>query len=292
MWVSFSPDGVHWTQCPENPVMARGSDTTQSLLWDPELEKYVVFGRLGIGGRKIARAHSQDCVHFSEPELVFESDEVDEEGTQFYGMPVDLYEGLYLGMVWVYREGVDGAIDTSLATSRDGIHWERTLDRQTFLSLGAPGSWEDGMVRVSQKFIVVEDQIYLYYGGVQGAHTGRKFAQVERQHRPMLGLARLRRDGFVSLDAGDEEGYLLSKPLLLEDGELHVNTDAAAGFLAAALTDDRGTPLEGYTSGRYTTDSVDAVLNFDRPLAALQGKEVRLRFQMQRASLYSYWFGT
>ena len=145
MWISFSPDGVHWTNCDANPVIPLDSDTTQSLVWDPKIEKYVVFGRFGAGGRKTARAESPDGIHFSEPKRVFECDEIDEEGTQIYGMPINIYEGIYLGMIWVYREGVDGTIDTSLAMSRDGINWQRVLDRQTFLTLGQPGSWEDGM---------------------------------------------------------------------------------------------------------------------------------------------------
>ena len=65
--------------------------------------------------------------------------QIDEEGTQIYGMPINIYEGIYLGMIWVYREGVDGTIDTSLAMSRDGINWQRVLDRQTFLTLGESG---------------------------------------------------------------------------------------------------------------------------------------------------------
>lgn len=140
MWISFSPDGIHWTNAPENPVIPLGSDTTQSLIWDPKIGKYVAFGRFGAGGRKVARAESDDALHFSEPKLVLECDERDEEMTQLYGCPIDLYEGIYLGMAWVYREGVDGTIDTSLATSRDGIHWGRTLDRQTFLPAFCPNA--------------------------------------------------------------------------------------------------------------------------------------------------------
>lgn len=288
MWLSFSPDGIHWTNCPANPVIPMGSDTTQSLVWDPNLERYVVFGRMGAGGRRIARAESADGVHFTQPKLVFAPDEVDEEGTQFYGMPIDLYEGLYLGMVWIYREGVDGTIDTALAVSRDGIHWERVLDRQTFLSLGEEGSWEDGMVRISQNFVLVGDQLYLYYGGVSGPHTGRKFKRVERRHRPLLGLATLRRDGFVSLSADQEEGAVLTKPLLAS-GELHVNADCR-GYLIAEFTDSEGRLLPGYRSHPLTGDHLDALLRFERPLTALAGSETRLRFRLTQADLYSYWF--
>ena len=292
MWVSFSPDGVRWTNYAHNPVISMGSDTTQSLVWDPQLEKYVVFGRFGAGGRKIARAESEDCVHFNQPKLVFECDNVDEEGTQFYGMPINLYEGMYLGMAWIYREDVDGAIDTSLATSRDGIHWQRVLDRQTFLSLGEPGSWEDGMVRISQNFITIDDRIFLYYGGVNGPHTGRKFKQVERSHKSMLGLATLRRDGFISLDAGEEEGEMLTKLLAL-DGELHLNLDATRGYLTVELCDDQGSRIEDYTSFPVTGNHLDLLVTFNQPLEALAGNEGyigRLRFRLRQASLYSYWF--
>ena len=95
---------------------------------------------MGTNGRRIARATSRDAVHFDEPTMVFDTDQWDEEGTQFYGMPLSLYEGMYLGMVWVYQEGVDGRIDTSLACSRDGIDWQRVGDRKTFFGLGERGS--------------------------------------------------------------------------------------------------------------------------------------------------------
>lgn len=290
MWLSYSPDGVRWTNHEDNPVIPIDSDTTQALVWDPHIEKYVVFGRFGAGGRKIARAESDDCYYFSEPQRVLECDEPDEEGTQIYGMPVTLYEGLYLGMLWMYREGVDGTIDTALAMSRDGIHWERVLDRQTLLSLGESGGWEDGMARISQRIITVGDELYLYYGGVSGAHTGRKFKTVERKHRPMLGLATLRRDGFVSLDAGDEEGVMLTKPLQLGDGSLHINADATDGYVVVTVTDEEGQPLEGYTSQAIEGNTLDSKVSFDCSLMALNRRAVRFLFRIRQASLFSYWF--
>ncbi|MEW6752266.1 MAG: hypothetical protein AB1505_14985 [Candidatus Latescibacterota bacterium] len=290
MWMSFSADGVHWQDCGANPVIRLGSDTTQSLVWDPGRRKYAVYGRFGAGGRRVGRAESDDALHFSEPQLVLAPDALDEEGTQFYGMPLDLYEGLYVGMLWVYREGVDGTIDTGLAVSRDGIVWERVLDRQTFLPLGEEGSWEDGMARIGQRIIVRGDELYLYYGGVQGPHTGRKFAQVERRHRPMLGLATLRRDGFVSVRAGTEEGMLLTRPANLEGERLHVNA-ASAGYLIVEVTDEEGRALPGWVSQPLTADCPDAAVPFGRPLAELGGRPVRLRFRLRQADLYSWWCG-
>jgi len=292
MWISFSPDGVHWTNAPENPVIPLGSDTTQSLIWDPKIGKYVVFGRFGAGGRKMARAESDDAVHFTEPELVLECDEWDEKMTQLYGCPIDLYEGIYLGMAWIYREGVDGTIDTSLATSRDGIHWERVLDRQTFLPLGPEGSWEDGMVRITQQFIVRGDEIYLYYGGVTGPHGGKKFTNVERKTPSMIGLCTLRRDGFVSLDAGPEEGYILSKPIVISGGDVWINANASQGYVAATICDDQGQPLEGFEiSARITGDHTATQVHFpDASVRSLIGRELRVLLRARDASIFSYWF--
>ena len=146
------------------------------------------------------------------------------------------------------------------------------------------------MTRVSQNFITHNDQIYFYYGGVNGPHTGRKFKQVERKHKSMLGLATLRRDGFISLNASETEGYMLTKLLILNGTELHLNVDVSQGYVTVAITDDIGTPLESYTSQQIVGDQLEVPVKFNGSLETLKEKEVRLRFQLRRASLYSYWF--
>jgi len=148
------------------------------------------------------------------------------------------------------------------------------------------------MARITQRFLTVGERIYLYYGGVQGAHTGRKFKQVERRHQPMLGLATLRRDGFVSLDAGDETGYALTRPMRVVGDELHVNADATRGSLAVTLTDGEGNPLPGYASTPVAEDQTDTLVHFAQPLGVLVDRQVRLRLDLHRASLYSYWFAS
>ena len=124
---------------------------------------------------------------------------------------------------------------------------------------------------------------------MQGAHTGRKFAAVERTHQPMLGLATLRRDGFLSVETGDEEGFLLTQPLVVAGNELHLNAECRGG-LRVEVTDDAGVPLEGCVAALGAGNYLDATLNFARPLADLQERQVRLRIALQRANLYSYWF--
>lgn len=291
-FVAWSPDGINWTPAPQSPVIGAYMDTNQNLLWDPTIERYVAFSRFGYG-RKIARSEGEDSLHWGPPRLVLDCDELDGEGTQFYGAGIDLYEGLYVAMLWVYREGGDGCIDTQLGVSRDGIHWERVADRQVFLPLGEPGSWEDGMARCAERIIRRGDQLYVYYSGVSGPHSGPKFpaGSIARKHKPAIGLAILRRDGFVSLDASEEPGFLVTAPFTLPEGQLHLNVDASDGLCTVALCDENGRAIPGFEESLAVTgDMLDAQVRWPQPIAPLAGRTVTLRITLQRASLYSYWF--
>ncbi|UCH36222.1 MAG: hypothetical protein JSV65_07675 [Armatimonadota bacterium] len=291
-YLAWSGDGIHWTHSPHNPVIKAYMDTSQNLLWDPRIERYVAFSRFGFG-RKIARSESEGFVHWSEPQLVLECDEADGEASQFYGAGIDVYEGLYVGMLWLYREGGDGCIDTQLGVSRDGIRWERVADRQVFLPLGDPGSWDDGMARCAERIIRVGDQLYIYYSGVNGPHSGPKFPAdtIVRKSKPGIGLCTLRRDGFVSLDAGTDGGSLLARPFPLPAGRLHLNIDARNGRCVVALQHQDGSVIPGFEQSQpISGDRLDAEVNWRGDTWPSVGQTVALRIALENASLYSYWF--
>lgn len=287
IYVAFSPDGVHWTPYEGNPVIAKYCDTNQNVLYDPRIKKYVAFSRFGFG-RRLARSESEDFVHWSEPQLVLECDEADGPGTQIYGAGVDLYEGVYLAMVWIYREGGDKKIDTQLATSRDGVHWTRVGGRATWLKLGDDDSWEGGMVRSVERIIRRGETLSIYYCGVHGPHE-RDFV---RKYPTSIGLLTQRRDGFVSLRAGTEEGTVLTQPFALPAGSLHVNADLRGGNLNVALCDADGKPIPGFERSRSLTGELPrGEVAWDRPFPdALDGVSIRLRFTLQQGDLFSYWW--
>jgi hypothetical protein len=55
-------------------------------------------------------------------------------------------------------------------------------------------------------------------------------------------------DGFVSLEAGKAEGTVLTKPLILDGRELHVNLEALAGEVRAEILDAASQkPLPGFS---------------------------------------------
>ena len=198
-------------------------------------------------------------------------------------------------MPWIYREGVDGTIDTQLAVSRDGIRWQRVGARETFLPLGPPGSSEDGMCRVGKRFIVRGDRIYLYYGAVHGPHGGRKFAG-SGSRATGLCLALLRRDGFVSMSGDGDGGWLLTRPVAVDAGEgegaLHLNLNAARGRAVVTLCDDDAVPIEGFKASRPVSgDHTDVTVAWpERRIGELAERKVRLRVDLNDADLFSFWF--
>lgn len=284
--VACSPDGLRWTPYEHNPVIPKYCDTNQNVVYDELLGKYIAFSRFGFG-RRLARSESDDFMHWTEPQMVLECDAADGPGTQIYGAGVDIYEGIYLAMLWIYREGTDGKIDTQLASSRDGIHWTRVGDRATWLPLGDDDSWEGGMIRSCERVIVRGDELYIYYCGVHGAHTGPKFSHVERKHRTAIGLTTLRRDGFVSLNADAKEGCVMTKPFTLPGGELHLNVDATDGEVFVELTYENNT----IRSQLITGDNPSVAVKWrESNLTDISGQTVRLCLRARNARLYSYWF--
>jgi hypothetical protein len=237
LYISFSPDGIHWKDYAGNPVLdgafnsptAKVHDTHTILGWNERLGKYVAFLRpslaLGGGIRVIGLSTSSDFIRWKEPgrQIVVRPDNQDSKGTEFYGMPVILYEDVYVGLIWVYHndpywpwpngvtipeeklERHQQTMDTQLATSRDALHWERSANRKAFMPVGPLESWDDGCIYPTTP-LVVGDGIWIYYGGMNMRHTKESLSTTGRMIRgkrreAAVGLAKIRLDGFVSIDS-------------------------------------------------------------------------------------------
>jgi len=281
VWAAFSPDGVHWKNFKDNPICVRVSDSGQAVVWDPKRKLYAAYSRDGFD-RRSARIESRDFEHWSEPALVFQADKHDGKHTQVEGISLCFYEGRYIGLPWMrYNQpSEDGKKSTwstaiQLLIGDDGIHWNRVANRAVFLGLGPPGAWDDTVLKMAHQPVVLEDRILIYYTGY-GSTTGKV----------QIGLATLRRDGWVSLDADDEPGSLLTRPFKLPAGTLHLNTDVRAGEVRVEMLNDRGVILA--ESARLTGDRLKAPVAFS-PKSPPVGEYVRLRIIARNAKLYSYW---
>ncbi|HUY32397.1 MAG TPA: hypothetical protein VMV69_06420 [Pirellulales bacterium] len=143
------------------------------------------------------------------------------------------------------------------------------------------------------------DELWFYYTGLKyrANFTHEGDAYPNGRDVPVLGrdrdvgavcLAVLRRDGFISLDAGEEPGTLLTKPFVLVGTKLHVNIDATAGELAVTVLDGDGRSVA--VSEPVAGDHLRAAPRWKSGgLAGFKGRTVSLRFTLRNARFYSFW---
>ena len=294
--VAFSPDGIRWTKYHGNPVARKASDAHTLLGWDDLNQEYVAYARPSLKEgnkvRRIGRSTSGDFTSWTDPEDVLVPDDDDPPGLEFYGMPVFRHHDHYIGLLSAYHTAPEepqirfyGNIDVQLAISRDGKRWERAADRHAFLPNGPPNSIDSGEIYMANTPIVVEDELWFYYspGPIEHGPTGRS--------GPIC-LAKLRLDGFMSMDAGDEAGYLVTTPFECAGGDLLINAAARGGQISVAVLDEEG--IQHPDFGRmhavvFDGDSVRHKAGWkDGDFEALRGKQIRLKFYLRNASLYSF----
>jgi len=233
---------------PDNPVRKREHlweefrvQVYGTMSYDPALQRYVADGRFGAGGRKVAPSTSEDFIHWSEPALVLDPGARDGPNTQFYGIGIDLYQGLYAGMLWMVwiDDGRAGRIDFQLCHSHDGIAWIRDPDRRIFIPNGPEGAWDSGDMRAACRSVVLYNRVLTYYAGSKAKHGEGEPLRIGMD----IGLATFRRDGWVPLDAGEQAGVLMTKPFGHPGSVLHINADAAQGSLITEFLDGEGNPI-------------------------------------------------
>jgi len=297
MSVSFSSDGKNWTNHPGNPVIPQASDTGHQAMWDPFRKVFVAYGRFGAGGRRIARSESRDFIDWSPSQLVFAADATDTRSRggrpQFYGMGTTIYEGAYIGLPWLFWENSSNRLDVQLASSRDGIHWQRAGNRRTLIPNGKKGTWDGGCIfTASQPLQVKDDTIYIYYSGLSLDHEEPRPSRRERPEygESSIGVATLRRDGFVSMRAGEKPATVVTRPFGWPAGrQLHLNVDAPDGEVRVGVLDENGRPISGFARSKVVSgDRTDVVVEWTGS-GTPKAKSVQLRFEMTNADLYSYW---
>ena len=289
IYTATSPDGIRWTALDRSLINA---GDRSSAHYDPIRKKYLVITRIpGRGMRTCGLWESDNGVDFKHVSEIVAPDDNDPAKTQLYGMIYFNYAGLRLGFLEMFYIPTR-LLDTQLVYSRDGLEWTRACDRQVFLPRGGQGAWDQTWVTPSQNPpIRVGDKLYIFYQGRQTLH----WAVEPYGHIGSVGLAFLRPDGFVSLDAQCEEGTVITAPIVLDGAALHVNAFARPGYVLAEVADLDGNPLEGYSRAGCVplemADRLDHEVAWKggRTLAALRGKPVRLRFILRGAKLYSFW---
>ena len=328
---AVSPDGLRWTMLDVPPIPA---DDTSRLFYDETGERFVATVKLSTKwGRSVWLSTSDDFNDWTEPELIFHSDEIDGNNSrrrirnivedpaylsppivdrerhqaQVYEMSVMPYEGLYVAFPVLFnpagalpppRGNHNGVNQVEIAVSRDLRDWKRVANRDLFLEVQP---WDGETYDTSQLLtcgrpVIREDlgEIWVYYNACRfrswSDQHDESFAPYFRDLN-CVALAKVRLDGFVSLDA-EKKGAMLTTPFVL-DGGVFLNADASGGELRAELVDvEEMRPLPGFSladcdpvSGNHLARE----LTWGGRPASPSPRPVRLRFEMTRAKLYAFW---
>ena len=280
-----------------------GPNECNGIYRDDRLNKFVNYCRASNGSvRCIGRMESEDGIHWTQPNLVATPDLKDPLFYQFYlaspyrsGQFVILY-------VMTYAPCQGFKCEVELLASRDGSSFVRVGDRRKWITTGAKGSWNAGMVSARAP-VEHQGKLWIYTGGTTETHNAAITSG-------SIGLYHLRPDGYVSLDAGDAEGVFTTRKMVWLYDDLRINAKTNHGqIVVEVLPGERGlrlpsdegprnmadcypTALPGYAKEDcvpFAGDSTSSSICFrGAGLSALKGRYVQLRFRLRNAELYSW----
>jgi hypothetical protein len=218
----------------------------------------------------------------------------DEPFDEYYSTTAWRYESMWLGGLRVWHSAGDypysasGAAYMKLVSSRDGLNWQKVPFKnevgqpEIFIPNGKEGDNDaksDGgyMTEFSNAPLRLGDELIYYYGA---SSWGKNHPRPYRVSGGGIFRARLRPDGFVSIDAGS----LVTRPLQFEGRDLTVNGVGPIEVEALKLT--------GESIGKTTLqgDSLRHAVSFDgKSLRDLcPDGTARLRFTVNGGKLYSF----
>ena len=255
--------------------------------------------------RRIYRAESADMIHWSTPvPLVVQEHESDNIDDEFYGMEQFQIGDDWLGLLNVLHN-TDNTMDVQLTYSRNGTDFKRIRPGQAWLNRGTQDSWFPYMATVCSKPIEVGDELYVFYGGANVHHDWWMVGLSEGLDVPetgnladvnyAIGLAKMKRDRFVSLAAGPARtGILVTRPIFPHGNKLIVNVKChQGGTLQAAIADGQGNVVPGFERENcqiVAEDSVTCELKWHGMSQCPSETFVKLHFFLQNAELYSFQF--
>ncbi len=328
-----SPDGITWP-VGQPPVLTRRDDDphmsdANSCMYDPLRKRFIAFtkrhqirpdaiGDQGIMSRVRGISFSQNFRTWTRPVNCLLPDDQAPRDVQFYRQGAWTHQKMYIGLLEIYHSDPDNPTqplmrDLQLISSRDGELWWRAGNRQTFIPCGPAGSWDGKMLDLNAGGpIDVGDEHWIYYGGRAYPHEIHdELFPWDGSRGAGIGLATLRRDRFVSYDAGQEQGELITRLIRFDRGSsLRVNIQTRpGGYLRCEVLGSFertgiprrqlfwdwgiGEPIAGFDaegSRPITGDHLDAELHWksNRSVGELENKWVALRFLLRDCSFFSF----
>ena len=293
-----SADGIHWRRTSDEPVIPydpawpHGFDSQNVSFWSEAEQLYVCYFRTWLTQhgklRTISRTTSPDFENWSKPvamEPNLPGEHLYTNQTHPYFRAPHIYIALPTRFVPgrgdspKYDKKDDNATDILFMSTRAGSTKYDRVFTGAFIRPGLdPARWRNRSNYVALNVVPTgpaEMSIYHY--------SSDRYV--------------LRTDGFISVNAGAEQGELLTKPLTFSGNELRLNfSTSAAGSLRVEIQDADGEPIPGFALADATDlfgDEINGTYSWKSgaDVSSLVGKPVRLRLVMRDADLYSFRFG-
>lgn len=261
--------------------------------------------------RSISVLYSDDCVNWSDPVELEYTDDFDHQMYTNQAMVYERAPHIMIGfptrycerMVWTDnyeqlggcerrkksynsanpREGL-ALTDCLFMFSRDTKTWTRY--NEAFITPGyeTETNWVYGDCYPAFGFVDSGKEYYMMYAhGNHHEHHGEK---------PLL-MYKVRKDGFACHRADANERVLVTKPISFCGDTLHINFETSAyGYIIVELLDKDGNEIPGKRSFELFGNNIDRKVRFEdgSGFGEFAGKDVRLRFRMRDAKLYSIKF--
>lgn len=277
-----SADGLNWRNLREEPAIGieHGKFDSQNIAFWSEAEgQYVCYFRwIEKGWRSIRRMTSPDFLNWSDP-VDMQGREPKEHlytsGTQ----PYFRAPHIYIALPTRFQASQGAITDIVFMATRPGSNRYHRHFKEAFIR---PGLGQQGWGNHAN---------YITLNAIQTSPTEMKMF--------MYGGAQyvLRLDGFISVNAGYEQGEFLTKPLKFGGDFLQINySTAGAGNIRVEIQDTEGQALPGYSlqdCKPIRGDAIAQTVEWEKEgtdVSKLNGKAVRLRFVMNEADLYSLCF--
>ena len=317
--LKYSADGIHWSK----PVAQSGAVSDRcTAFYNPFTNKWVMSMRhhCNVSWRSRAyleHADPEEAVSLAhrlregvpDKHIVFWFTPDDKEKRHerypdvdpgIYNFDAIAYESIMLGF-YSQWQGPENHIarglmipkrnEIMLGYSRDGFHFARPSHSPFMPVNETDGAWNYGnMQSVNGVPLIVGDSLYIY-------SSGRSKNGVWWDAGVSTGLATLRRDGFVSMRAGNKEGFLTTEKLSFDGKYFFVNADVKAkgAQLKVELLDADGNPIPGFTKRDCVVmrgaDKTKQLITWKgkQDLAELTGRTIRTKFYLTRGDLYAFW---
>jgi hypothetical protein len=273
------------------------------------------------GGRDIGRSSSTNLADWSKPALVLPVASFEPKAQTNWVEYMDLQAyrvggprtGAWLGQLVVFNSDRSsrlyemptisnvwrkGTTDLRLVISRDGgKSWLHVASEQIWLQ---HDSVEDGYDRLvfPGTPVPVGDQLFFYYSGWDGDHLvfnrdGTSYYP-DRLRVGRIALATMRKDGYVSMQAGEqEEGEVVTKPFKFSGTRMTVNLAASDGELWVELLRPDGSVIPGFSRHDCLPIQGDGVAlavkwRDGKNMARLANRPVQVRFLLRRGDLFQF----